>query len=212
MITISFVKRTLQSLSQSIPIPKRLCRKAGMIWPNRSGGMSCNVSMQEAEESWGWPVAVPTRICWACGLTLETGAFGVRYHPLAPESTIAVSRSSKIAWSRFLILRAVRFSNFRRHFWAILADLHNATNSVDFGNFGVTNSGWILFDKRATGLRFRFWIVFRLIVFLVLLSIQRLSFVFCAFSPLSFPPWPSPPLKPTCLMPRPSGCPRAGGR
>ena len=187
MITISFVKSTLQPLSQSIPIPKRLFRKAGMIWPNRSGGMSCNGSSQEAEESWGWPVAVPTRTCWACRLTLETGASGVKYHPLAPESTIAVSRSSKIAWSRFLILRAVRFSNFRRHFGAILADLHNATNGVDFRNFGVPNSGWILFDKRATGLRVRFWIVFRLLVFLVLLSIQRSSFVVPARHKADYP-------------------------
>ena len=136
--------------------------------------MSCNGSSQEAEESWGWPVVVPTRICRACGFTLETGAFGVKYHPLAPESTIAVSLSSTIAWSFFLILRAVRFSNFRRYFWAIFADLHRATNGVDFG---VTSSGWIFFDKRATGLRFRFWTVFGSMVWLVLLSLQLSSFV-----------------------------------
>ena len=58
----------------------------------------------------------------------------MKYQPLAPESTIAVSLSSKIAWSFVLIFRAVRFSNFRRHFWAIFADLHRATNGEDFGD------------------------------------------------------------------------------
>ena len=73
---------------------------------------------------------------------METGAFGVKYQPLAPESTISVSLSSKIAWSFFFIVRAVRFSNFRRHFGAILADLHMPT-------------GGIVLDKRAAGLVIR---------------------------------------------------------
>ena len=36
------------------------------------------------------PVAVPTTIAGAAGLVLITGAFGEKYRPDAPESTIAV--------------------------------------------------------------------------------------------------------------------------
>ena len=92
-MTVYFVKRTLQSLSHKIPIPKRLCRKAGIICPNRSGGMPSSGNLHAIEESWDWHVVVPTHIVGACGLTFETGASGVKYHPLAPESTIAVSLS-----------------------------------------------------------------------------------------------------------------------
>ena len=37
-----------------------------------------------------FPVAVPTAIGGAAGLMLITGAFGAKYRPDAPESTIAV--------------------------------------------------------------------------------------------------------------------------
>ena len=47
--------------------------------------------MQDASEVCAWPVAVPTRIVAAVLFTFDTGAPGVKYHPLAPESTIAVS-------------------------------------------------------------------------------------------------------------------------
>ena len=111
-MTISFVKRTSQSLLHKIPIPKRLCQKASIICPNRHGGMPSNGNLHDAEENWGWSVAVPTHILAACGLTLETGASGIRYHPLAPDSTIAVSLSSKIASLFVLIFLAVGFLIF----------------------------------------------------------------------------------------------------
>ena len=43
-----------------------------------------------AVDFWTCPVVVPTAIAGAVGLVLMTGAFGAKYRPDAPESTIAV--------------------------------------------------------------------------------------------------------------------------
>ena len=48
-------------------------------------------TLQEAEERWGGPPAVPTTTWGAVGLMLAHGALGVRYIPLAPVSAITVS-------------------------------------------------------------------------------------------------------------------------
>ena len=47
--------------------------------------------LQEAEERWGGPPAVPNTTWSAAGLMFAHGAFGVRYIPLAPVSAIVVS-------------------------------------------------------------------------------------------------------------------------
>ena len=72
-------------------MPKRLCVKPDMICPNRSGGRSGRGTSQDASDVCAWPVAVLMRIVAAVLFIFDTGASGLKYHPLAPESTIAVS-------------------------------------------------------------------------------------------------------------------------
>ena len=62
-----------------------------IICPNRPGGRSCRGNSQDAGDVCAWPVDVMTNIIAAVLFTFDTGASGVKYHPLAPESTIAVS-------------------------------------------------------------------------------------------------------------------------
>ena len=85
------MKSTLQSLLQRFPIPKRLCVNPEIICPNRPGGRSCRGNFQDASDLCAWPVAIPTRIVAAVLFIFDNGASGLKYHPLAPESTIAVS-------------------------------------------------------------------------------------------------------------------------
>ena len=54
------------------------------------GGIFGKASWPVGLEFWTCPVAVPTAIAGAAGLVLMTGAFGEKYIPDAPESTIAV--------------------------------------------------------------------------------------------------------------------------
>ena len=70
---------------------KRLCVNPDIICPNRPVGRSGRGNSQDASDVCAWTVAVPTRIVAIVLFTFDTGASGVKYHSLAPESTIAVS-------------------------------------------------------------------------------------------------------------------------
>ena len=93
-------------------MPKRLCVNPGVICPKRPGGRSGRGNSQDTSDVCAWPVAVPTHIFSAALFTFDTGAPGVKYHPLAPESTIAVSFLASLV--------AIGMANLRIHFRAIL--------------------------------------------------------------------------------------------
>ena len=61
-----------------------------MTCSGESGGVFGKERCPVAVYFWTCPVAVPTAIAVAAGLVLMTGAFGAKYRPDAPESTIAV--------------------------------------------------------------------------------------------------------------------------
>ena len=82
-------------------MPKQLCGNPDNICLNRPGGRSGRGNSQDNSELCAWTVAVPMR-------TLDTGASGVKYHPLTPESTIAVSCLA--------ILVAICMANLHSHF------------------------------------------------------------------------------------------------
>ena len=112
IITDFFVKRTLQYLSKRLPIPKILCVNPDIICQNRPGGRSVRGKSQDASDVCAWPVAVPTHIVAVFLFTFDTGASGVKYHPLAHESTISVSCLASLV--------ATRMANLRSHFRPIL--------------------------------------------------------------------------------------------
>ena len=93
-------------------MPKILFAKPDIIVPNRPGVRSGRGDAQDASDSCAWPVAVPMRIVSAVLLTLDTGAPGVKYHPLAPKSTIAVSYLASLV--------AIRMANIRSCFRTVL--------------------------------------------------------------------------------------------
>ena len=93
-------------------MPKRLCVNPGIICQKRPGGRSGRGNSQDASDVCAWPVAVPTCIVAAVLFTFDTGAPGVKYHPLAPESIIAVSCLDSLV--------AIRMANIRSHSRAIL--------------------------------------------------------------------------------------------
>ena len=90
-------------------MPKRLCVNPGIICPKRPGDRSGRGNLQDASDVCAWPVAIPTRIVAVVLFTFDTGTPGVNYHPLAPESTIAVSCLAS--------LMAIRTANLCSHFW-----------------------------------------------------------------------------------------------
>ena len=90
---------------------KRLCVNPDIICPNRTGGRSGRGNLQDASDVCAWLVALLTRTVAAFLFTFDTGASGVRYHPLAPESTIAVSCLANLA--------AIRTANLCSHFQEI---------------------------------------------------------------------------------------------
>ena len=106
------MNRNLQYLSQRLPMPKRFCVNPDIICPNRSRGSSGRGNLQDATDVCAWPVAVPTRIVVAGLFTFDTGALGVKYHPLSPESTICVSCLASLV--------GIRTANCRSHFRANL--------------------------------------------------------------------------------------------
>ena len=106
------MNRNLQYLSQRSPMPKRLCVNPGIICPKRPGGRSGRGNSQDASDFCAWPVAVPACIVAAVLFTFDTGAPGVKYHRLAPESTIAVSCLASLV--------DIRTANICSHFRAIL--------------------------------------------------------------------------------------------
>ena len=85
------MNRTLQYLSQIFAMLKILCVNPGIIFTNRPGGRSGRGNSQDASDVFASPIAIPTRIVAAVLFTFDTGEPGVKYHPLATESTIAVS-------------------------------------------------------------------------------------------------------------------------
>ena len=95
-----------------IPNAKILCVNPDIICPNRPGGRSGKGNSQDDSDVCAWPVAVPTRIVAAVLFTFDTGAPGVKYHPLDTESTIAVSCLASLV--------DIRTANLRSHFRKIL--------------------------------------------------------------------------------------------
>ena len=93
-------------------MPKRLCVNPDIIRPNRPGGRSGIGNFQDASAVCAWPVAILTHIVAAVLFTLDTVAPGVKYHPLTPEPTIAISCLASLV--------AIRVANIRSHFWSIL--------------------------------------------------------------------------------------------
>ena len=106
------MNRNLQYLSQRFPMPKILCVNPGIICPNSQCSRAGRGNSQDASDVCAWPVAVPARIVAAVLFTFDTGARGVKYHPLATKSTIAVSC--------LVSLVAIRTANLCFHFRAIL--------------------------------------------------------------------------------------------
>ena len=88
--------------------------------PNIPAFMPSIGSSQLVADTWGWPVTVPKLIVGVCASTFDTGASGMKYDPLAPESKIYVSLSSKIALFFFFSFVATLFSYLRCHFLEIL--------------------------------------------------------------------------------------------
>ena len=93
-------------------MPKILCVNPDIICPNRPGGRSVKGNLRDASDVCAWPVSVPTRIVAVVLFTFDTGEVGVKYHPLAPEYTIAVSFLASLV--------DIRTANRRSHFRAIL--------------------------------------------------------------------------------------------
>ena len=89
-------------------MPEILCVNKGIICPNKNGGRSGRGNLQDASDVCTWPVSVATRIFAAVLFAFDTGAPGVNYHPLAPESTAAVSCLASLV--------AIRTANIRSHF------------------------------------------------------------------------------------------------
>ena len=75
------------------PRPTRVFGKDGMIWPVLGNvlGRFGSASLPVPADDLTCPVAVPTLIRGASGLTSRIGASSEKYMLLAPESTIAVS-------------------------------------------------------------------------------------------------------------------------
>ena len=77
MMTLFFVKITLQSTSHMGPRPMRVWWKEGMTLPawGKSGG-GLGIPKSAAPLDWcGWPIAVPTVIVGAVGSKLIFGSF-----------------------------------------------------------------------------------------------------------------------------------------
>ena len=108
------MNRTLQYLSQIFPMLKILCVNPGIICPNRPGGRSGRGNLQDASDVCAWPVVVPMRIVAAVLCTFYTGAPGVKYHPLAPESSISVSCLASLV--------AIRTANLHFRFLSMLLE------------------------------------------------------------------------------------------
>ena len=75
-VTAALSKSTLHPLSQSLPIPNRLCWKEGMIFALRME--SSRWMSAWAEDAWRLPPASPTKTLAAAVFMLATGAWGVR--------------------------------------------------------------------------------------------------------------------------------------
>ena len=89
-------------------MPKILCLNPDIACPNRPGGRSRRGNSQDASDYCAWPVAVPTRIVAVVLFTLDTGASGVKYNPLAPEYTIALYCLASLV--------VIRMANLCSHF------------------------------------------------------------------------------------------------
>ena len=94
------------------PMPKMLCVNPYIICQNRPGGRSGRGNSQDASDVCACPFDVPTRIFAAVLFTFDTGVSGVKYHPLAPKSKIAVSFLASLV--------DIHMVNLRSHFRAVL--------------------------------------------------------------------------------------------
>ena len=141
----------MQSLSQKLPIPNRLWLKPPMMWPNNPGGMSGRGSVQEASDCCALPVAVPTRILAAVRSTLATGAPVLKYQPLAPESTMAVSIRALSITALVLATRQVAQRRSHLAFHLVSEDAAMWTT----GGRGSTNAATRMLGAERGGLQIR---------------------------------------------------------
>ena len=93
-------------------MPKIFFLNPDITCPNSPGGRSGRGNLQDSSDYCAWPVAARARIVDAVLFTLDTGASGIKYHPLAPKSTISVSCLASLV--------AIRMANLRSHFREIL--------------------------------------------------------------------------------------------
>ena len=92
MMTLFFVKITLQSALQMVQRPIRVWWKEEVNFTAQGKSVG-NLGITKSYEpiDWcGWPLTVPTVIIGAVGSKLIVGAFFEKYNPLALESIIAV--------------------------------------------------------------------------------------------------------------------------
>ena len=75
-VTALLSNKTVQPLSQSLPIPSRLCLKVGIIRHMGLGRLGV-LRSADAEEVWMRPEVSPTLDAGVSGLMLDTGAEGV---------------------------------------------------------------------------------------------------------------------------------------
>ena len=150
-------------------MPNILCFNPDITCPKRPDGRSGRGNLQDASDSCAWPVSVPTRIVAAVLFALDTGASGVKYHPLAPEFTIAVSCLDSLV--------AIRMTNLRSHFPEILLFLcWQVDSGLPNGSRGILKLAGKLTESVMVGL----WVGCGLInkeLFSVLLALRTSLFV-----------------------------------
>ena len=93
-------------------MPKIFCVNPNIISPTMPGSRSGRGNSQDASDVCACPVTVLTRIVAAVLFIFYTGESGVKYQPLAPESTIPISCLASLV--------DIIMANLRFHFWAIL--------------------------------------------------------------------------------------------
>ena len=127
-------------------MPKRLCVNTNIICPNRPGGRSGRGNSQDASDVCSWPVAVPTRIVAAVLFAFDTWTSGIKYHQLAPESTIYIYCLASLV----AICMANLCSHFREMFLFLCWDVDSRLPN---GSKGIIKLAGDLKDSEMVGLQ-----------------------------------------------------------
>ena len=140
------MKSTFQYLSQRFPMPKILFLNPDIKSSNSPGGRSGRGNLQDTSDPCAWPVAVPTHIVPVVLFTLDTGVSGVKYHPLAPKSTISVYCLASLV----AICMANLCSHFREMFLFLCWDVDSRLPN---GSKGIIKLAGDLKDSEMVGLQ-----------------------------------------------------------